>query len=53
VSSSWTSNYRPDDLYPNGLQRSRFLRPSEILKRDLDVVELGGAVDTAAGSSMA
>jgi cell division protein ZapE len=40
-----TSNYRPDDLYPNGLQRSRFLPAIEILKRELDVVELGGAVD--------
>ncbi len=40
-----TSNYRPDDLYPGGLQRSRFLPAIEVLKRDLDVVELGGAVD--------
>ena len=40
-----TSNYKPDDLYPNGLQRSRFLPAIEILKRDLDVVELGGATD--------
>src|ERR1700674_1414165 len=40
-----TSNYRPDDLYPNGLQRSRFLPAIEVLKRDLDVVELGGSVD--------
>ncbi len=40
-----TSNYRPDDLYPGGLQRSRFLPAIEILKRDLDVVELAGAVD--------
>ena len=40
-----TSNYRPDDLYPNGLQRSRFLPAIEILKRDLDVVALAGAVD--------
>src|SRR6478609_3888 len=40
-----TSNYKPDDLYPNGLQRARFLPAIEILKRDLDVVELGGAVD--------
>jgi len=40
-----TSNYRPDDLYPNGLQRARFLPAIEILKRDLDVVELGGATD--------
>src|SRR6478672_6947898 len=40
-----TSNYKPDDLYPNGLQRSRFLPAIEILKRDLDVVPLEGAVD--------
>src|SRR6185295_9845807 len=40
-----TSNYRPDDLYPNGLQRARFLPAIEILKRDLDVVPLGGSVD--------
>src|SRR5689334_1548355 len=40
-----TSNYKPDDLYPSGLQRSRFLPAIEILKRDLDVVELSGAVD--------
>ena len=40
-----TSNYRPDELYPNGLQRARFLPAIEILKRDLDVVPLGGAID--------
>lgn len=40
-----TSNYRPDDLYPNGLQRVRFLPAIEILKRDLDVVALEGATD--------
>ena len=40
-----TSNYRPDDLYPHGLQRARFLPAIEILKRDLDVVELAGGVD--------
>ncbi|HUP29361.1 MAG TPA: cell division protein ZapE, partial [Usitatibacter sp.] len=40
-----TSNYKPDDLYPNGLQRARFLPAVEILKRDLDVVALAGAVD--------
>jgi cell division protein ZapE len=40
-----TSNYKPDDLYPGGLQRSRFLPAIEILKRDLDVVHLGGEVD--------
>lgn len=40
-----TSNYKPDDLYPNGLQRARFLPAIEILKRDLDVVPLEGKVD--------
>ena len=40
-----TSNYAPDDLYPNGLQRARFLPAIEILKRDLDVVPLAGATD--------
>jgi cell division protein ZapE len=40
-----TSNYRPDDLYPNGLQRARFVPAIEVLKRDLDVVELGGKTD--------
>jgi cell division protein ZapE len=40
-----TSNYRPDDLYPNGLQRARFLPAIEILKRDLEVVPLAGSVD--------
>ena len=40
-----TSNYRPDDLYPHGLQRARFLPAIEILKRELDVVELAGSTD--------
>jgi cell division protein ZapE len=40
-----TSNYRPDELYPHGLQRVRFLPAIEVLKRDLDVLELGGATD--------
>src|SRR5258706_9065291 len=40
-----TSTYRPDDLYPHVLQRSRFLPAIEILKRELDVVELAGTVD--------
>ena len=40
-----TSNYAPDGLYPNGLQRARFLPAIEILKRDLDVVPLEGSVD--------
>ena len=40
-----TSNYRPDDLYPNGLQRARFLPAIEVLKSELDIVHLGGTVD--------
>ncbi|MBK8323077.1 MAG: AFG1 family ATPase [Betaproteobacteria bacterium] len=40
-----TSNYDPDGLYPNGLQRARFLPAIEVLKRDLDVVALGGGTD--------
>jgi cell division protein ZapE len=40
-----TSNYRPDDLYPSGLQRARFLPAIELLKRDLEVLEIGGERD--------
>lgn len=40
-----TSNYDPDGLYPNGLQRARFLPAIGILKRDLDVVALGDGMD--------
>ena len=40
-----TSNYQPDDLYPNGLQRAQFLPAIEVLKQELDVVEIGGERD--------
>jgi cell division protein ZapE len=40
-----TSNYKPADLYPNGLQRARFLPAIEVLSESLDVVELGGSTD--------
>ncbi len=40
-----TSNYRPEDLYPDGLQRARFLPAIEVLRRELDVVELAGTTD--------
>ena len=40
-----TSNYQPDDLYPNGLQRARFLPAIETLKAELEVVEIAGERD--------
>jgi cell division protein ZapE len=40
-----TSNYSPDDLYPNGLQRERFLPTIALIKDRLDVVPLAGPVD--------
>ena len=40
-----TSNYAPDSLYPNGLQRERFLPAIELIKQHLDVVELDGKTD--------
>ncbi len=40
-----TSNTKPDDLYRNGLQRSRFLPAIELLKAHSDVVRLDGGTD--------
>jgi len=40
-----TSNYHPDRLYPNGLQRDRFLPAIELLKAKLDVVEVDNGTD--------
>ncbi|HKW80146.1 MAG TPA: cell division protein ZapE, partial [Casimicrobiaceae bacterium] len=40
-----TSNYRPDDLYPNGLQRQRLLPAIALLKSRLDAVEVDGDID--------
>jgi cell division protein ZapE len=40
-----TSNYHPDQLYPNGLQRERFLPAIELLKERLDVVGVDGGTD--------
>jgi cell division protein ZapE len=40
-----TSNYAPDDLWPNGLLRERFLPAIATIKRWLDVVEVDAGVD--------
>lgn len=40
-----TSNYPPDELYPNGLQRERFLPAIKMLKERLDVLEIAGRTD--------
>jgi cell division protein ZapE len=40
-----TSNYPPDRLYENGLQRERFLPAIELIKARLDVVEVDGGTD--------
>jgi cell division protein ZapE len=40
-----TSNYHPDQLYPNGLQRERFLPAIETIKSRLDVVGVDNGTD--------
>ena len=40
-----TSNYPPDGLYPNGLQRQNFLPAITLLKRELKVVHLDSDTD--------
>jgi len=40
-----TSNYRPDDLYPDGLQRQNLLPTIALLKAWLDVIEVDGGTD--------
>ncbi|HVE50341.1 MAG TPA: cell division protein ZapE [Casimicrobiaceae bacterium] len=40
-----TSNYPPEGLYPNGLQRQKFLPAIAQLRESLDIVEVNGAID--------
>ena len=40
-----TSNYPPDGLYPNGLQRERFLPAIDFIKSRLDVVAVDSGTD--------
>ena len=40
-----TSNYRPEDLYPNGLQRENLLPTIALLKQWLDVIQVDGGID--------
>ena len=40
-----TSNAEPDNLYKDGLQRSRFIPAIESIKRHTEVVFLGGDID--------
>jgi cell division protein ZapE len=40
-----TSNFRPDDLYPDGLHRDRILPAIELLNRKLEVIQVDNGVD--------
>jgi cell division protein ZapE len=40
-----TSNYPPDSLYPNGLQRENFLPTIALIKSQVDVLQIDAGVD--------
>ncbi|MEO8279986.1 MAG: cell division protein ZapE [Ideonella sp.] len=45
VSIVTTSNFHPDALYPNGLHRDRILPAIELLKHNLEVVDVDAGID--------
>jgi cell division protein ZapE len=45
VSIVTTSNFHPDELYPNGLHRDRVLPAIELLKEKLEVIDVDNGVD--------
>ncbi|MEO7010622.1 MAG: cell division protein ZapE [Caldimonas sp.] len=45
VSIVTTSNFAPDELYPNGLHRDRMLPAIELLKERLELVDVDNGVD--------
>ena len=45
VSIVTTSNFHPDELYPNGLHRDRILPAIELLKTHLEVINVDAGVD--------
>ena len=45
VSIVTTSNFHPDALYPNGLHRDRILPAIELLKRNLEVIDVDAGID--------
>jgi cell division protein ZapE len=40
-----TSNFKPDDLYPNGLHRERIFPAIELLKANLEIVNVDAGTD--------
>jgi cell division protein ZapE len=45
VSIVTTSNFKPDDLYPNGLHRDRILPAIALLKQKLEVINVDNGTD--------
>jgi cell division protein ZapE len=45
VSIVTTSNFRPDELYPNGLHRERILPAIELLQDQLEIIDVDNGTD--------